>query len=241
MIVIIVIGSVAKTFVHGNEFSEATTRTNRISRRERERERSSRRGPRVASSLFNNLAYRCLFFLMLFYCFYWADRYTPRVIVQCLLSRRVRICRTRYRVNFQVKHVRWIKIGKQFLNRTVYACRYRSSREYYYHNRNERCVATIYRCVDLILLRFNYNLFETRTRNFFSIVKQTGYCLYASEIDRQRKSGNTIDWKKLKIRNDKKKKKRTYYREKNDSVRIESGKWRTTDVNLASLPLYALY
>ena len=65
MIVIIVIGSVARTFVHGNEFSKASAKTNRISRkereRERERERSSRPGPRVGSSLFNNLVNRCLF------------------------------------------------------------------------------------------------------------------------------------------------------------------------------------
>ena len=43
MIVIIVIGSVAKSFVHGNEFSEASARTNRISKRKRERERERER------------------------------------------------------------------------------------------------------------------------------------------------------------------------------------------------------
>lgn len=46
MIVIIVISSVARTFLGGNEFSEALPRTNRIPE---EKESPGRRGPRAAS------------------------------------------------------------------------------------------------------------------------------------------------------------------------------------------------
>lgn len=46
MIVIIVISSVARTFLHGNEFSEALPRTNSILEG---KESPGRRGPRAAS------------------------------------------------------------------------------------------------------------------------------------------------------------------------------------------------